>query len=209
MSRKKEPVTPRFWSKVQKAGPDDCWEWVAGKGGRGYGMFWLDGKQVKAHRVAWMLENGPIPPGKGYHGTCVLHSCDNPPCVNPAHLFIGSNAVNQADMRAKGREVNSSELRAVRLLFRGKDQTITEWAAELGIARGTITQRLAAGWSVDRALAEPATTGKRFLTHAGKRLSVAQWSRLTGIPYGTIHMRIQRYGWSVERALTTPSRRRV
>jgi hypothetical protein len=93
----------RFWSKVSKS--DGCWTWAASKRHKGYGAFvWADGSgaviQGRAHRFSWELHNGPVPAGK-----CVLHRCDNPPCVRPDHLFIGSKAENNSDMRRKGRAV--------------------------------------------------------------------------------------------------------
>lgn len=95
----------RFWSKVDRGGgPDACWLWTAHKTRGGYGQLRVDGHQATAHRVSWELAHGPIPPGHGYHGTCVLHRCDNPPCCNPSHLFLGTNADNMADMKAKGRQ---------------------------------------------------------------------------------------------------------
>jgi len=91
----------RFWSKVDKSG--DCWEWMAGKSNNGYGYFSLRGKTVQAHRVSWELHSGEIPKGDGYHGTCVLHTCDNRGCVNPKHLFLGTAKDNTSDMVEKGR----------------------------------------------------------------------------------------------------------
>ena len=93
----------RLWVKVQKAGPDDCWNWTAGTNTSGYGTFGLNGKVVKAHRLAWMLANGPIPKGEGAHGTCICHTCDIRSCVNPAHLFDDSHIGNMRDRDKKGR----------------------------------------------------------------------------------------------------------
>ena len=86
----------RFWSKVKKG--DRCWEWTAALTSDGYGRFWLDAKTLGAHRISWEIANGAIP--KGF---CVCHRCDNPRCVRPDHLFLGTNADNLRDMRQKGR----------------------------------------------------------------------------------------------------------
>lgn len=89
----------RFWSKVDLKGPDDCWEWQASKLPDGYGSFGVRSRVVdKAHRVSWVLKNGPIPDGMS-----VCHRCDNPPCVNPDHLFLGTQQDNMKDMVSKGR----------------------------------------------------------------------------------------------------------
>lgn len=103
----------RFWEKVKKT--DSCWLWTAGHDRKGYGKFSIgsshnaDGTRrnsmVSAHRFSFELVNGSIPDYESYHGNCVLHRCDNPACVNPAHLFLGTNKDNVQDMDAKGRRV--------------------------------------------------------------------------------------------------------
>lgn len=102
----RDTLAERFWPKVDKRGPDDCWEWKGGKIPAGYGIIRGHGKVLKAHRVAWELTNGPIPEGEGWHGTCVLHKCDNPGCVNPAHLRLGPQSENINDMYRKKRDAD-------------------------------------------------------------------------------------------------------
>jgi hypothetical protein len=89
----------RYLSKRPSGAQHDCWEWQAAKDAYGYGVFWLAGKNVKAHRVAYELVNGKI--GDGMLG---CHRCDNRGCCNPAHIFVGSNRDNLADRQAKWRQ---------------------------------------------------------------------------------------------------------
>lgn len=92
-----ERFADRFWSKVDPSG--DCWEWTAHRKPGGYGQFTVTkGQFHTAHAVSYALTHGPIPPGM-----VICHRCDNPPCVNPDHLFMGTQVDNALDMFAKGR----------------------------------------------------------------------------------------------------------
>ncbi len=92
-------VIQRFWNNVdQSGGPDACWPWIGGKLTNGYGSLRVDGKHWLAHRRAWYLKHGPVPQGQ-----LVLHECDNPPCCNDRHHFLGTHKANSEDCKAKDR----------------------------------------------------------------------------------------------------------
>lgn len=94
-----QKIHQRFWSKVNKT--KTCWFWTAYKAGGGYGRFGVSAKvsPQPAHRISWMLAYGEVP-----DGFCVLHKCDNPSCVRPDHLFLGTLKDNSQDMVRKGRD---------------------------------------------------------------------------------------------------------
>lgn len=100
--RPTRPLSERFWPKVQRAGPAECWGWTGATNGVGYGKL-QSGRRgepaLYAHRVAYKLAYGDVP-----DGLFVLHRCDNPSCVNPQHLFLGTNLDNVRDMTRKGRQ---------------------------------------------------------------------------------------------------------
>jgi hypothetical protein len=138
------PTEERFWSRVNKRRKTQCWHWTSDMGSHGYGRLSLgDGRRMKAHRYSWELHNGPIP-----KGLCILHKCDNPPCVNPGHLFAGSQLDNIADMVEKKRHrigeknpnavLNEAKVKVIkRLLSEGvKNKDI---AVRMGVTRSLIS----------------------------------------------------------------------
>lgn len=90
------PATSRFWQYVKKG--DGCWEWQGNTAIGGYGGIKEGTRTIRAHRLSWEIHFGPIPAGM-----LVCHSCDNPPCVRPDHLFLGTHTDNMRDARAKNR----------------------------------------------------------------------------------------------------------
>ena len=101
MAREQKPVIERLLAKTLIDDIDDinyCWFWIGGKDSDGYGLMDVDGKVKGAHRVSYEYFRGDIP-----EGMCVLHACDVPSCVNPAHLFVGTQQDNMDDKVAKGR----------------------------------------------------------------------------------------------------------
>ena len=105
----RQPVESRFWLRVNRQKPEECWNWTAGAGSHGYGQLSVNGSVRMAHRLSWEIAHGPIP-----NELHVLHKCDNRLCVNPAHLFLGTNLDNIKDMVAKGRQAKGPDKKAYR-----------------------------------------------------------------------------------------------
>ena len=131
----------RFWSKVEKT--DGCWNWTSAKHVKGYGLFKVNNRQIRAHRLSYEMHFGPI-----FEGILVLHECDNPGCVNPKHLFLGTNADNMADKVAKGRQAHyghrgddhpTAKLTVAQVLaIRAASGTHREVSHEFGVSRKQI-----------------------------------------------------------------------
>lgn len=138
-----EEFATRFWARVKIGSKDECWEWTGCRIRNGYGRLGYKGKQHLTHRIAWELTNGTIP-----DGLCILHKCDNPPCCNPDHHFLGTKLDNMLDMRSKGRENyltgedhGSAKLNAVQvadILSVGKSISSSEQAKKYGVSKSCI-----------------------------------------------------------------------
>lgn len=125
----------RYKGYENAGGPGECWVWIGSRSPAGYGALSYGKRVQAAHRVAWERANGAIP-----LGLCVLHKCDNPPCVNPSHLFLGTRADNIADCIKKGRffkprvRLNDDAVRHIRI----STETQEELAKKYGVAIPTI-----------------------------------------------------------------------
>ena len=136
-SRNPDIIAARFWAKVQKG--DGCWEWQGSRQKRGYGLFRIKGRLHKAHRAALMMSGVEVP-----DDLCVLHSCDNPPCCNPAHLRLGTKGENNTERHAKGRTVVPAHGKGERYwaskLTEDKVRQIRAWRSE-GLTYAEIGRR--------------------------------------------------------------------
>lgn len=146
-----------FWTRVNKQSGDGCWLWMGARSRAGYGHIyasdWYDeqGRRhivwVKAHRRSWELENGPIP-----EGLSMCHHCDNPPCVRPSHLFVGTHKDNSDDCARKNRRSNRrgsanpnakltlADADAIRRAYRDETKTQTEIGALYGVSQKTVSK---------------------------------------------------------------------
>jgi HNH endonuclease len=143
----------RFDAKYIPEPNSGCWLWTAGLISNGYGQFCYPGhhRGGYAHRASWEIHHGEIP-----EGAHVLHRCDNPCCVNPDHLFLGSHDDNMADMKSKGRArtaVGESHPKSrltkevVQEIRNSSNRSNVSWAKELGVAAQSISQiRLRQTW---------------------------------------------------------------
>jgi hypothetical protein len=145
----------RFWSKVDRRGDDECWPWIGGFGTRGYGQINVDGKNVGAHRIAYLLTTG-----ESIAGFVIRHRCDNPPCCNPGHLHRGSQQDNVADAvrrrrHAHGETCGRAKLTAVQaraLLVAPSRADALALCASFGVSAATADDiRAGRSWkSLDR-----------------------------------------------------------
>ena len=149
-----------YEKRLVRGGPDECWGWLGGKSKFGYGQIRIWGKNLVAHRVSWIIHNGPIP-----DGVCVLHQCDNPPCTNPRHLFLGTKVDNNSDRDAKGR-TNKCWVGGV--LYRGEQNgrhklTDVDVLDIVGLhKKGVHYRKISEGYNVTPAMIRHIVTGKNW-----------------------------------------------
>lgn len=148
------PLTPeqRVWGKVQKGQPDECWPWTGRRNAQGYGTtkvgnnFWL------VTRLIWTWQHGEIP-----EGMCVLHRCDNPTCVNPAHLWLGTRTDNNRDRDRKGRYHGGRGERQWKAKLTETDVKAIRQAGANGIATGKLAAQFSVSTSTIRYVVQRTT----------------------------------------------------
>jgi hypothetical protein len=162
-----------FWSRVERGADGDCWTWRGTRHWTGYGVIQRLGRQYRTHRMAWMLANHRDVP----EGMLVCHTCDNRPCCNPAHLWIGTCADNLRDCAAKGRNILQVDPTRAPVLVKPSCRSI---GARNGMAKLTdesvrvLRQLRAEGWRV-KDIAQLAGLNKN---HLGEVLSGKKWGHV-------------------------------
>ncbi len=205
MAYNKLTLAEKIAAKTQADG--DCIVWIGHRCAKGYGRIRLKGKYRFAHRVVYEMHRGPIP-----DGLLVMHSCDNPPCVNIKHLSLGTQLDNVRDMQNKGRAVilrgaahssiklSAEQIETIRRRYISHDKQngAPALGREFGVHQKTILAIVhGKHWS------GPAESVKRksVLTFNGVTQNVPAWAASIGIAANALYARL-RLGWSVERALT-------
>lgn len=139
-----EPPEQRFWRRVIKRGIDECWEWT-GQKVNDYGFLQIKGVRIAAHRLSYQIHKGSINPESLF----VCHECDNPSCVNPKHLFLGTIQDNTADKVGKGRQVKGEDcywqaklteqqVLEIRETYQNRKVAYGPIAARYGVSKDTI-----------------------------------------------------------------------
>lgn len=179
-------VIERLLSKIDRSGgPDSCWTWKGSLNRTGYGQLGIRGRSSLAHRIAYEELVGPIP-----EGLFVCHRCDNPPCVNPAHLFVGTAADNMADMVAKGRSSLKRNERSP--MTRLTNQQVAEMRRRR--IAGETCDRLAAAFGVSRSHVSSVTRGEKRPANPGEVIEV--WTGPPACANG--------HAWTPENIYTRP-----
>jgi hypothetical protein len=163
MSHPAQPLTVRLVGSYEVM-PNGCWRWSRALDPQGYGTIRVARRNMAAHRAAWIAWRGPVP-----EGLCVLHRCDNPPCVNPDHLFLGTRGDNSRDMVAKGRSafgerqghsrLTAADVAEIRRLVAAGELTQREIGARYGV-RDTAVCRIASGKRWGRLAGESSSNEK-------------------------------------------------
>lgn len=203
MANNRLSLPEKLFTKTVKV--SDCLIWVGQKNKRGYGCLRLNGRLQRSHRIMYELHNGPIP-----EGMVIMHSCDNPSCVNPDHLSAGTQLENVRDMHSKGRaivnrgadhqcsKITPAQAVEIRSRYKSHDRKNggAALANEFGVHQKTILAIVhGKHWT------ELPDIKRELLTLNGISQTIAAWSRTVGIPANTLHARL-RLGWSAERVLT-------
>lgn len=202
------PVT-RLFAKIERRGANECWLWKGGVVPKGYGCFLLDGRQTYAHRAVYSLLVAPIPAGM-----LVCHTCDNPGCCNPAHLWVGSCQDNIRDMHAKGRNYNGKDKithcprghiydventryykghRSCRQCDRDRNGRLKRISSrkELRLSK-TVGH---AGEHNGRAILTSRQVVEARFVHRIQNMPIAEIAKKLGVHYSTVHRAINGKGW--------------
>ena len=172
-------LAERFWAKVQKAGPDECWPWIGHRSPQGYGRMVIGRRRRVATRISLYLDGRPAPANLQ-----ACHRCDNPPCVNPAHLFAGTTSENARDAVAKGRIVRGPHLEELRRTYRGD----RHWTRRM-------PERMRTGTSHHAAKLDPSKVQTIRAEHAAGRSSLRALAARFGVSKHTVMLIVNRRTW--------------
>ena len=143
-----------FWSNVIPKTQSECWNWNGFKNEDGYGHIGVIGYNIRTHRLSWMIHFGPIP-----NGVCVCHRCDNPACVNPSHLFLGTVQDNVTDRHLKGRSRGGSQPGESHNMAKLKDDDVRQIFNEAR-SRSSTQREIAKKYGVTQSAISNILTGK-------------------------------------------------